>query len=126
MENTPQPVFLFIRDCLSTAIEASPHGVYSDAAEPASRFRRPPRGPGRQKAADLFISFAARDGDREDVSAVNKARPTRRALVSLCLFGISTEVLPHQTFLFKCCQHHMSGRQIDWRLLHISSLETCD
>lgn len=57
---------------------------------------------------------------------VNKARPTRTALVSLCLFGISTEVLPHQTFLFKCCQHHMSGRQIDWGLLRISLLETYD
>lgn len=102
------------------------HGVYSDAEEPASLFCLPPRGLGRQKAADLFISFAARDRDREDVSPVNKARPARTALVSLCLFGISTEVLPHQTFLFKCCQHHMSGRQIDWGLLHISSLETCD
>ena len=104
------------------------HGVYSDAEEPVSLFRAPPppRGLGREKAADLFISFAARDRDREDVSPINKARPTRTPLVSLCLFGISTEVLPHQTFLFKCCQHHMSGRQIDWGLLHISSLETCD
>lgn len=51
--------------------------------------------------------------DREDVSPVNKAQPTHRALVSCCLFGISTEVLLHQTFLFKCCQHHMSVRQID-------------
>ncbi len=50
--------------------------------------------------------------DREDVSPVNKAQPTHRALVSCCLFGISTEVL-HQTFLFKCCQHHVSVRQID-------------
>lgn len=52
-------------------------------------------------------------GDREDISPVNKAQPTHRALVSFCLFGRSTEVLPHQTFLFKCCQHHMSARQID-------------
>lgn len=52
-------------------------------------------------------------GDREDVSPVNKTQPTHRALVSCCLFGISTEVLVHQTFLFKCCQHHVSVRQID-------------
>lgn len=65
-------------------------------------------------------------GDREDVSPVNKAQPTHTALVSCCLFGISTEVLLHQTFLFKCCQHHTSERQIDSRPLHASSLQPSD
>lgn len=78
-----------------------------------SLFCLPPKDSADKRAADLFISFAARDTDREDVSPVNKAQPTHRALVSLGLFGRSGEVLPHPTFLLKCCQHHMSARQID-------------
>lgn len=70
-----------------------------------------------------FVHLLCCEGrrDREDVSPVNKAQPTHRALVRYCLFGISTEVLLHQTFLLKC-QQHMSGRQMDQRLLHTSSL----
>lgn len=64
--------------------------------------------------------------DREDVSPVSTAQPTHTASVSCCLFGISTEVLLHQTFLFKCWQHHMSVRQIGYRLLHTSSSQSSD
>lgn len=81
----------------------------------------PPRT--RRTKGCRFVHLLRCEGhrDREDVSPVNKAQPTRGALVSCCLFGISTEVLLHQTFLFKCCQHHMSARQIDWRLVYTSS-----
>lgn len=75
-----------------------------------------------------FVHLLCCEGLRDagDVSPVNKAQPTHRALVSCRLFGISTEVLLYQTFLFKCCQHHMSVRQIDQRLLHTSSLQYGD
>lgn len=45
-------------------IPAYSYGVYSDAEEPAV-CSVCPQGPSRQKAADLFISFAARDTEIE-------------------------------------------------------------
>lgn len=42
-----------------------------------SLFCLPPKDSADKRAADLFISFAARDTDREDVSPVNKAQPTQ-------------------------------------------------
>lgn len=107
---------LFIPDCLSLVIPASPHGVssvYSDAEEPAVCSSFAPRTQRTKGCGFVHLLRCEGHRDREDVSPVNKAQPTHRALVSCCLFGISTEVLLHQTFLFKCCQHHVSVRQID-------------
>lgn len=108
---------------LRPTLPASPPDIASGAR---SLVEVCPRGLGAQEAADLFISFAARDTEIEKMYLLsNEAQPTHRALVSCCLFGISnTEV--HPTFSFKCCQHRMSGRQIDWRLLRASFLQTCD
>lgn len=50
--------------------------------------------------ADLFICFAARDTDREDVSAVSGAQPTHPALVSIGLFGRKSPSSSSSNFFF--------------------------
>ena len=118
--------FDFILDCLSTVmIPASPHGIFPQFTVIQRSLQSVPSLPPRTRRTKgcrfVHLLRCEGHGDREDVSPVNKAQPTHGALVSCCLFGISTEVLLHQTFLFKCCQHHMSARQIDWRLIYTSS-----
>lgn len=95
---------LFVLNCLfADTMAACPHGVGGDAEEPAvcTETTTPSWKDSADKgAADLFISFAARDTDREDVSPVSEAQPTHQALVSFGLFGRNARVLPRPTFSF--------------------------